>query len=375
MSSMKRMVLAVIAMALASSAFGASAALAAPEWYATTPQWAQGGTALTGSVGTTWSGTVTLTDEGWPATTVQCNDSGAGTAGAAAAGTETSWTLTGCTLVHAGNCERFEEVKATGLPWSTELGYSGGSVKESYLTTGASFVIKCVYTGGLKIADQCNIRPDTYTLTNASEGVNAAFGSEKTNCSLGGNGKGSFTGTRLIKATAGPKLEVLGVSKKLTSSLAVTATGKLRLEDTGFGGFGAECEVETTGTLGTAGKGTITGYNAHGCVGVNGCPTLSTTEPLNLPWNTEVNALYENQILSGGSGTPGWRFRCSGGGSFEDRCNLNEFPQLTNSAGNVVMAFSEAERTGCTIGGSGKGKWTGTLTIAHPSSVEAIKIQ
>ena len=173
-----------------------------------------------------------------------------------------------------------------------------------------------------------------------------------------------------------------GKASKLTSSLGVKATTNLTVEDSAWNsGTKISCKGTMEGTLEPSGIGKISAYVATGCENVKNCPGPYTVESLNLPWKTELYTGGETgakiRLVSGGSGTPGWRFTCETIiGKTEDQCNFNTSARLSNAAfGNVEAEFnaSETARTSCSLGGAEAGVLRGTIAIAHPASVEAIE--
>lgn len=372
---------------LAVSAFSASAALAAPEWYSTTTpvirEWQQGGAALSEATPVKWKGTVWITDSDVEYT-AKCEDSGEGTVGPGAVAHATAWAFSGCKLEKAGYCEKLDTkvVNASALPWSTELTVAGGALynKTKVEAGSGKFTVNCNSTA-FKFADACNLPLAAVKVTTG--GVEATFAKEKVNCSIGGSGVGTIEGTQVIEAKKGAALEVFagdrGTFTKLTSALAVTGSGELTMEDTSRS-LGLTCSVETTGTIATAGKGTITQYQVKNCKssGTASCAS-SGVLAINLPWNTELylaEGHIRNRIVSGGSGTPEWQFECAGVPSAV-RCGVNTNPLAVNGIeGNVLMRFDEAvSKTQCGSEGKEAGKWRGELTITPPAGVGAIQVK
>ena len=171
-----------------------------------------------------------------------------------------------------------------------------------------------------------------------------------------------------------------GVFNRLTSALAVKATTNLVLTDTGWaGGVGLSCEGKMEGTIEPGGLGKINSYTVSFCKssGKTSCG-VGTGEPVNLPWKTELykeGGVFRVRLVSGGSGTPGWRFSCSGE---EDECKLNTSASLSNNeaSGGVIAQFvnGESARTTCSRGGAGAGQLEKEIKFAHPEGVEAIRV-
>lgn len=398
MKSIYRGVLAALVATLAMGAVGASAALAAPEWYSSAtkpaPEWQQGKAKLTEAEATKSSGKIKLYDEGVPAE-VECESSGAGTVGPGAVGKTTSWTLSACKATPKAINKKGEE-KTNGcgtalkseikaLPWRTELVIVEGSMHDAMSSEGtkhSGFTIQCE-TAGITITDECTVEKLDPSLNNTTGGVGETFYNEnKFNCTLGGKEDGKLETGQLVEATKGVALEanlVEGAYSKLTSSVGVKGTGELQIEDKGFG-RGVKCRFNTEGTVGAAGKGTVssTTVEGGGCAAVGECGSVDEVQGINLPWNTE---LYESEgsirdrIVNGGSGTPKWRFVC-GVNRTEDECNLNVSPEILNGfEGGVFAVFSERlTKTNCKYDSKeGEGVWSGELKFTPTSG--AIKAE
>lgn len=166
-------------------------------------EWRQGGTVLSGAIGTTTKGTVKVTDTA--GVSVECEGAGEGTAGAGAAGTATKWTASTC-VTRAGTCAS-PSLLAVHMPWHSELLRVGSAGAQDALLNGGSgapgYTIVCT---GINI-DTCTGTLLT-EMRNISGGVEAAFDGEKLNCTLGGKGQGTLAGTQILAAAKGGKLEV-----------------------------------------------------------------------------------------------------------------------------------------------------------------------
>jgi hypothetical protein len=384
MRSIYRTALLTLVLALATGAVTASGAYAAQEWYmSSTPaaaEWQQGGKALSETRTTTWKGKVDISD--WVLeTTVECEGAGEGTVGVGAAGKFTAWTLSKCAFLKAGACSKLENVKAVDLPWSTELVYSRGATHDVVKGEGGpGFQFTCT-AFGIKFPDKCTMPTLSASLGNATGGVNASFSPEAT-CVFGSmKDSGRVEGSGVIEATTGGKLEVAGKEgpfTKLSSSLEVKRSGKLTLEDQGWGKTSITCQVQTTGTIEAGGKGKINSYSASGCTS-SGCESLGTFTVINLPWKTELHereGLIDESIVSGGSGTPQLRFTCvQAGVKREDTCGVNVSPFMLNGPlGNVDALFGE-NRVNCSMDThEGEGVWRGELVVEHPASVAEIEV-
>jgi hypothetical protein len=170
-----------------------------------------------------------------------------------------------------------------------------------------------------------------------------------------------------------------GKSSKLTSVLAVKATTNLTVDDTvAGGGTAVKCKGTIEGSIEPGGLGKVSSYVVSGCENIKNCPSPVTVTSINLPWKSELYAGGETgakmRLVSGGSGTPGWRFECNQGPA--DLCNFNTSARLGNvPLGNVEAEFnaSESARTTCSRGGAESGVLTGTIVFAHPEGDEAIE--
>ena len=170
-------------------------------------EWRQGGAPLSEAVGTKWNGPLALADK--EGVTVECEDTGEGTAGLGAAGTVTKWTASHCTS--KGSCES-QTVEAVDLPWHSELSISEGGGTTQDVITGAGkgepgYKSTCVVFG-IKVIETCKAPTLSIGVENVTSGVRGTFDGKKLNCSRGGEGEGSLEGTQFIEATKGGKLEV-----------------------------------------------------------------------------------------------------------------------------------------------------------------------
>jgi hypothetical protein len=384
MRSIYRTALTTLALVLATSAVAASGAYAAPEWYtSSTPaaaEWQQAGKALSESRATALKGRMAVTDQ-TQEVTVECEIAGEGTIGVGATGKVTSLTPSKC-ISKTANCTKLEKVIVTGTPWSSELVYSRGTARDAVKgETALGLQFTCTISGFVKLTDKCTVAAISTTTENVVAGVNSAFSSEAA-CKLGSlNDKGSIEGNELTEATTGGKLEVAGKEgpfTKLSSSLEAKSAGKLTIEDQGWK-LSVTCQVQTAGTIEAAGKGAIKSYFVSGCE-TSGCTSLGTVTAINLPWKTELHesvGVIDESILSGGNGTPQWRFSCVVSGSrVEDTCNLNVSPRMLNGPlGNVDALFGEGH-VNCSLDGrENEGAWRGELAVEHPASVAEIAVK
>lgn len=389
-----RTALAALVVSLALSGIGASAALAAPEWYSSTtkpaPEWWRGGAKLSAAVATKSTGKVRLEDRGGPVA-VECESSGEGSVGTGAVDQQTSWTLSGCVPTSKAFNKKGEEVanacesvKAVGtkimdLPWHSELAISKGSLGDVLSAEGAGvpgFKVECETSLG-KVADACYSTESQVNVpvANVAGGVEATFVGEKLyKCAVGGAEAGVMQTTQLIEATTGGKLEthiVEGTYSKLTSNVSAKAIGTITIEDKGFGSMGMACQMEYVGTVGSGGKGTISSGTASRCLPTGLCSSVTSVTAIGYPWATELSeseGVIRDKIASGAE-TPGWLFECNTlSGKLSDRCNMTVSSRLVNGLeGNVFAEFGEA-LTYCKDGGSeNDGVVKGGLTITPTS--------
>jgi hypothetical protein len=334
-------------------------------------------------VAAVWKGTVTMTDE-TEHVGVKCEDTGEGTVGPGAAGTDTKWVLTKCAKTE-GTCET-PTLEAVDLSWATKLEVSEGTLRDTITANGKGapgfkWVCKVL---GFKIENKCTGTMSTVT-KNVSTGVEVTFTGKTLLCNLSG-GVGRVEGTQLIEASAGGKLEAIkaGTFTKLTSSLGVQPTGETTITDTKWlgGGFGVGCKhVTMEGTIEAGGNGTIKSYVVTECHKI-GCESIGEVSAIHLPWKTELYTSgggIRKRIVSGGSGTPEWRFICRVlGSNYEDVCGLNTSAEMLNHPleGDVVAKFDEnSNKVGCSLGGAEAGTWQGEITIPSPGSVGGIEVK
>ena len=398
------LVVAVFTAGLAVCAVGASAALAAPEWYSSTvkpaPEWQQGKAKMSEAVATKSKGKVKLYDTGVDSE-VECEGAAEGTAGSGAADKTTSWKLSSCKATSkainkkgeetTNLCEKADSAKVELLPWKGELALSRGSlVNELKATSGSlAYSVTCEIKELGKITDTCEygeLSIFSPKVANASGGVNESFDVGGLTCTEGGSDAGKFETTQLVEATKGSTLEanvIEGTYSKVTSSIPVTSTLQDLVledkEDSGVSPLGVVCYYDIEGTVGTGGKGTITSVAGLTCTGVGNCGTVNEVQANNLPWNTE---LYEaeghirDRIVSSGKGTPEYRFVCEVKGvKTTDECGLNVAPELVNRLeGNVLDVFSESlTKTKCTHNTKEAGVWHGEVNFVPEKG--AIKVK
>ena len=171
------------------------------------PEWRQAGEPLSAAVGTKSKGTVKLTDEG-TGVGMECEAAGEGPVGVGAVDEDTKVTMSKCHTV-SGTCES-PGMEAANLPWHSELTLSSGSVYDVIATGGKGapgYRFICTVGGIAKTTDECTGTTLKTGMTNVTGGVDAAFDGENLKCTVGGTGKGALTGTQLIEAAKGGKLE------------------------------------------------------------------------------------------------------------------------------------------------------------------------
>ncbi|MGN6371911.1 MAG: hypothetical protein ACTHM1_02835 [Solirubrobacteraceae bacterium] len=380
MRQMCRGISAALAVAVVASAIGASAALAAPEWYGAGPEWRQAGSPLSEAATTVSKGKVKVSTAS-PNVTVECEVRGEGKAGPGVAGEEAKVTMSNCISVGTVTCGS-PAMTATFLPWHSELVLVGGALRETLTGSGGStgFKLTCTIEGIGKVTNTC-LGSLGAGIATVSSGVEATLSGKELHCTVSGKNDGSIEGTQVLEAVTGGKLEATsaGVFTKLASALEAGRSGELKIEDKGFAGIGATCQFTTTGTIETLGLGKINTFSAQNCK-LTGCSSPGSATPINLPWKTE---LYEagglrGRIVSGGSGTPEWSFSCVLGGiRVEDSCRLTVSPAVENLLNDVKDVFSEAlTSTKCSHDANeGEAFWQGSLTVAPPASLGAIQVR
>jgi hypothetical protein len=171
------------------------------------PQWTLNSLALTKSVPTTGSGSLTLTDtNGFFGNTVSivCTGTTTGTAGPGAIDTTTTVAVTSC-KTDVGTCGE-PKAEAVNLPWKTELSTVNGVVRDTIKSDGngkPGYKVEC--TIGFRVSDTCTSEEGRPKVTLNTSPVPIEFDSESgnANCSLGGTGAGHVGGNLTVKSTAG----------------------------------------------------------------------------------------------------------------------------------------------------------------------------
>ncbi|HTC59156.1 MAG TPA: hypothetical protein VK691_03455 [Solirubrobacteraceae bacterium] len=175
--------------------------------------WERERKALTGSVATKTTGSVKLTDE---SLSVECKDTGEGSAGTGGSDELSKLTLSACTFVSSGSCEAGVAplITAGHLSWHSELLWSPGAAQRSHDVSvsggkGAPVLsIECRVSGVMKVVDECTATSVRMSATNVTGGVEGSFDGEKLTCSATKAATGKLEGTQLIAATSGSALEV-----------------------------------------------------------------------------------------------------------------------------------------------------------------------
>lgn len=339
---------------------------------ASTVKWRLNGVPIAEApVSAKWSGSLKLQDTNIPllgSLAISCSTSGEGSVGTAAAGTVAAFSVTSCVNEH--NCAG-PVVEAINTRWNTELSGVGTVVHDKVVNGGSGapgFKIRCTLTGTI---DTCTGTIDT-TTTNSPSGVSAAIQpTEKLNCSLSGTGNGVAEGSQTITATSGTlsaELETPPVwelnRQVLTSPFGDSWSGTVRISDTLhlFGGITVSCNATGKGTVGPASAGTLGSWSFTGCSSPQ-CGNANI-EATDLSWNSEQfsgTGGREEQITSGGHGTPRFKVNCVTWGT-HDECPL-PLATMTNGEGTVTQAFKSEART-CSEGQAGQARIEGSQTIS-----------
>jgi hypothetical protein len=159
----------------------------------------------------------------------------------------------------------------------------------------------------------------------------------------------------------------------------VIGPGSLVLKDTKtpVGTVEVQCSGTTEGAVGPRRFARMTGVTEIKCSPGKECEKVETASPRNLPWQTELFETTEktvgDRITSGGSGAPGWGLTCtvldiktedvctSESTSVLDRNMLTQ--ELTGSRRLVGLAFENAGKANCTVGGEGSGEELGIVGL------------
>jgi hypothetical protein len=307
----------VLVAALTLSAVSASAALAAPEWYAET-----GGSFGKVTSPVTIHGTtanLTVTDPG-AYVAVACEGTVASTIEASGKGKITSYSMANCHATE-GECPDMTAF-AENLPWKTELYETAGSVRERIVSGGSgtpAWTFDCdgkhIYTCDLNTSAK---------MVNTLGGAQAVFNtlSNKTTCTdspEGGEWKGSITSTASEKGVEAIEVEPLpspgwdlsGVP--LSKSVATTVKGKVTLTAEEGGPLTIECEDTGAGSVGPGGVDEVTSMTLSHCVTTAGKCENPTMTALELPWHLELTVTEGVLVLAtAGKDRLGYAPECQG---------------------------------------------------------------
>jgi hypothetical protein len=166
----------------------------------------------------------------------------------------------------------------------------------------------------------------------------------------------------------------------VTTKVASTAEGSLKLCDDKGGIFGEkvciECSGKSKGTIGPAAADEVTevtdlagNKRITNCVNLENCGTAEAVEAENLPWPTKIvleGTEFRDTVGAAGK-EPGYFVECSSFGfKVQDLCEGEANVKLENVAGGVNATFEENRLPAtCTRGGVGQGLTSGTsLNIA-----------
>jgi hypothetical protein len=179
-------------------------------------EWHMGGTRLSGSAASHWTGAIALTDAlgggGKGRIAAECNSSATGTVEAEPRGygTVAAWEASKC-VAGAENqlCLSGESLTAVNLPWKTKLVNIEGKVRQVIVGGGKGnpgFTVHCSSALGEKTEDTCVATGGPLILgaTNTAEGVDVAEKpSEHLKCKEGGENAGSLSGSQTMTTTGG----------------------------------------------------------------------------------------------------------------------------------------------------------------------------
>jgi hypothetical protein len=162
-------------------------------------------------------------------------------------------------------------------------------------------------------------------------------------------------------------------------SVATSGEGKIALteKEPVIGNLTIECSVTYKGSAAASSAGEITALTATGCIGTaaagkeyNCANTIvgpTTMEAVHLPWRTElvtVEKTTHERIVSGGSGTPGFKWSCKQlGVNLKQECLGTLGARVTNTESGVTTAFEPSEKLVCNPG-SAEGWVEGSQKVA-----------
>lgn len=177
-----------------------SALAAATASAGTLPEWLNNGASITEPVATKTTGKLLLTDLTF-GIAVECNGGGTGTVGPGKEDLTKTLSPTGCET-KKGTCAS-PSATAFNLPWLTELGLKGTTVKDEILTE-SGFSVTC--SGVIK--DTCKAGagvPVVLSVTNSpvEQEFPVAENENQANCSLGGSKSGDVSGKFKVEGESG----------------------------------------------------------------------------------------------------------------------------------------------------------------------------
>lgn len=367
-------------------------------------EWRLGGSALGEPAASSWTGTVKLSDEAAPHSTVECKDSASGTAGAGAAGEVTSLTVSSCVTVEEAStsCKNGTiEVKAVNLPWHAEVVTVTGTTHVTLSNGGKGtpgFKMECETKFlGTKGSFECTGTLAAST-ANTTSGVTATWlASEKLACG-GEPNKGKVEGSQAIAASKGGKLAAINATEatalsnaewnlggsSLSQPTAIGWSGSLKLTDEAAPQLAVKCNTSASGTAAVGLGGEVATWSASSCVPVEetsiSCKSGKIeVKALNLPWRVElveVEGTTRIALTGSGKGAAGFKMECEskfGGAKASFECTGAPVGSTTNVTAGITETLLASEKLAC---GSelNKGKLEGsqTITATKGGKLEAV---
>jgi hypothetical protein len=166
--------------------------------------------------------------------------------------------------------------------------------------------------------------------------------------------------------------EVKGTEKVIGLGSLVLRDTKVPIEGT----VEVLCTGKSEGTVGPGKFDRVTSITEIKCSPGKDCEKVEKAEPRDLPWQTELfetESTVRDKITSGGSGAPGWGLSCTVLGiTKEDVCTSESTSvldrnmltqELTGSRRLVGLAFENAGKANCTVGGEGSGEELGIVGL------------
>lgn len=357
-----------VAMAVCAFAFCGLASASA------SPLWEVNGKYVEANVTISSKGTFKITHKlpailGGGSFTAECASSGEATVGAAGEGEIKTRTFSGCKVIASTStyCTTTTaiEIKATKLPWHTQLGKSEGTTRD-YITKQPGIELTCGVDKGATSGS-------TSTLVKAvSGGVDETFDSHSegfTSWTDGGSG-GKPEGTQLLESPSGGALTVallgewLVAGEPLAAGREVGSTGSVQLFvdfEASIGGGGAEigCKQSGKGSVGPNGEAEVTSTSLTGCevireVGHSPCTRglSATVRGLELPWHT---LLYTRAGATREYGSRAYEIQCDGWTAF----GTGNTSTALETTGEGVNQVFDAKSEPLPAGGVG----TGVVTV------------